>query len=405
MVRTDFVGKTLVCLLAVVCASGPARAEFLTRKQAKRCPRGRIACLPSPTMGTRYLDADSLGKHSYGFTLWERNGVIYTCHGGHVDVTHLRKVADWTGYLAYHIHDMLMKDRTEMSYKMWEPSKHHIRVDYPSGWKYLPSESRDAITREVAIDLASYLAYTASIWHEILTWHGFKGAGIYPEYHSAFSWEDNYSNAMGSHVAALALRDPKRKFNQAVAWHLDREIQRLGGQPKRVARRAGEAVRGLWFKGGYIVVTMVKRHLDIGLDDGWITPWLVPGIAECPDAQPQLCPVPSLKNVERYGFRVTVEIEPKEWEKGEILKKAYPDPQDRRDRIDPTKHLAAIIEAIRAEAVERYGPRADEYEIPAHLAHAETSPPDDGPRAPDDQSHERSRPSGAAGDAELAHDR
>lgn len=405
MVRTGLVGKTLVCLVAIVCASAPAEAEFLSRKQAKRSPRGRIACMPSPTMGTRYLDADDLGKHSYGFTLWEQNGIIYTCRGGHVDVTHLRKVADWTGYLAYHIHDMLMKDRMEMSCKMWEPSKYHLRLEYPSGWQYLPLKSRDTIIREVAIDLASYLAYTASVWHEILTWHGFKGAGIYPEYQSAFSWEDNYSNAMGSYVAALALRDCDREFNQAVTWHLDREIQRLGGQPMRVARQAGEAVRELWFKGGYVVVTMVKRHLDIGLDDGWITPWLVPGMTECPDEQPQPCPVPSLKHVERYGFRVSVEIEPKEWEKREILKKAYPDPQDRRDRIDPTKHLAAIIEAIRAETIERYGPRADEYEIPAHLARIEASRSVAEPQPSSDESHQQSPPSDAAGDAELVHDR
>ena len=371
MVRTNSLAKSLVCLLAVVCTSVPARAEFLSRKQAKRCPRGRVACLPSPTMGSRYLDADNLGRHSYGLTLWEQNGIVYTCRGGHIDVTHLRKVADWTGYLAHHIRNMLTKDLMELSYKLWEPSKYHLRLDYPRGWQYLPLETRDAIIREVAIDLAAYLAYTASIWHEILTWHGFKGAGVYPEYQSAFSWEDNYSNALGAHIGALALRDPDRKFNEAVTWHLDQEIRRLGGQPKRVARQTAEAVRGLWFTGGYVVVTMVKRHLDIGIDDGWIAPWLVPGVADCPDEQPELCVAPSLKSVERHGFHVTMEIEPKEWEKGQILKKAYPDPQDRRDRIDPTEHLAAIVEAIRSETIEWYGPRADEYEIPAHLAHAE----------------------------------
>ncbi len=405
MVRTGLVGTTLMCLAAAWCVSAPARAEFLSRKQARHCPRGRIACLPSPTMGTRYLDADDLGKHSYGFTLWERNGIVYTCRGGHIDVTHLRKVVDWTGYLAYHIHDMLMKNRMEMSYKMWEPSKHHIRLDYPSGWKYLPSTSRDTIAREVAIDLASYLAYTASIWHEILTWHGFKGAGIYPEYHSAFSWEDNYSNAMGSLIAVRALRDPDRQFEQAVTWHLGQEIRRLGGQPRRVARQAGERVRGLWFEGGYVVVTMVKRHLDTGLDDGWITPWVVPGLAECPDEPPQPCPVPNLKAVEQYGFRATVEIEPREWEKEQILKKAYPNPQDRRGWIDPTKHLAAIIEAIRAETIERYGPRADQYEIPSRLAHAGNSPVGSTPQPPGDEAHPASNPGETLDNAELTHDR
>ena len=64
MVRTGPPGNILVCLLAILCAAGPTRAEFLSRKQAKCSPRGRIACLPSPTMGARYLDADNLGKHN-----------------------------------------------------------------------------------------------------------------------------------------------------------------------------------------------------------------------------------------------------------------------------------------------------------------------------------------------------
>ncbi len=364
--------RILVCLLAVFAAAGPSRADFLSRKQAKHSPRGRIACLPSPTMGTRYMDADDLGKHSYGFTLWEKNGIVYTCHGGHIDVTHLRKVADWTAYLAYRFRDIMLRDQAEMSYRMWEPSRYHVKVEYPAGWKYLPAESKNAIAREVAIDLAAYLGYTASIWHEVLTWHGFKGAGIYPEYNSAFSWEDNYSNAMGSTIAALALRDRDRDYDEAVTRYLDQEIRILGGQPKEAARQAGEAVRGLWFEGGYVIVTMIKRHLDVGLDDGYITPWLVPGVAKCPDEEPKLWPVPDLGTVEKHGFHVTVQIEPKEWERGAILKKAFPNEKNRPDRIDPTKQLGLIIEAIRAEAFDRYGPMADKYEDPTK-PHAENS--------------------------------
>lgn len=374
MVRLGPLARLVVCVLAVLCTVVPAEAAFLSARRARRVPRGRIACLPSPTMGTRYLDADDLGHHSYRFTLFgERNGIVYTCRGGHVDVTHLRKVADWTGYLAYHLHDIMVKNDTEISYKMWEPSRYHVTIDYPPGWEYLPSKTKETIAREAAIDLAAYLAYKASVWHEILTWHGFKGVGIYPEYNSAFSWEDNYSNAMGSYIGALALRDPDREFDDAVTWYLDQEIRMLGGQPRHVARQAGEAVRGQWFTGGFVIVTMVKRHLDVGLETGSITPWLVPGIADCPDEEPQPFPIPDLKTVEKYGIHVAIEIEPREWERGQILQKAYPDPENRRDRIDPTKHLAAIMEGIRTEVIDRYGPGADEYEVP-YLASSPGAP-------------------------------
>lgn len=388
MIRVDLPGKTLVCLLAVLCAACPAEAEFLSPRQARRSPRGRIACLPSPTMGTRYLDSDDLGRHSYRFTLWEGNGIVYTCRGGHVDITHLRKVTDWTAYLAYHLREMMLRNETQMSYKMWEPSRYHVEIDYPPGWEYLPLESRSAIAREAAIDLAAYLAYTASVWHEILTWHGFKGAGVYPEYHSAFSWEDNYSNAMGSYIAALALRDREREYAEAVTLYLDQTIRSLGGRPRQMARQAGEAVRGLWFTGGFVIVTMVKRHLDIGFDTGSITPWLVPGMADCPEEAPWLCPVPTLNAMDKHGMRVRVEIQPKEWEKGAILRKAYPDPETRRDRIDPTQHLAVIIEGIRAETIKRYGATADAYEAPKndlHMRLATNADPAASDLGPDDE--------------------
>lgn len=365
MVRVGPLGRPVVCVLALLCAVVPAEAAFLTPRQARRAPRGRIACLPSPTMGTRYIDADDLGRHSYRFTLFgESNGIVYTCRGGHIDVTHLRKIADWTGYLAHHLRDLMMRNETGMTYKMWEPSRYHVTIDYPPGWEYLPPQTKDEIAREAAIDLAAYLAYIASVWHEILTWHGFKGAGIYPEYNSAFSWEDNYSNAMGSSIGALALRDADRAFDDAVTWHLDQQIRMLGGQTRQIAHEAGEAVRGLWFTGGFVVVTMVKRHLDVGLETGSITPWLVPGVADCPEEEPLPFPIPDLKAVERRGINVKIEIEPREWERGQILRKAYPDREDRRDRIDPTEHLAVIMEGIRAEVIERYGRGADTYQAP-----------------------------------------
>ncbi len=30
----------------------------------------------------------------------EGNGILYTCHAGHIDIAHARKAADWTGFLA-----------------------------------------------------------------------------------------------------------------------------------------------------------------------------------------------------------------------------------------------------------------------------------------------------------------
>lgn len=325
-------------------------------------------------MGTRYMDADSLGRHHYGFAIRERNGIVYTCRGGHIDITHLRKVSDWTAFLAYHIRQAMLKDHTQLSFKLLEPSRYHVLIRYPSGWKDLPLEKKRQIVEDASVTLGQYLAYTGSVWHEVLTWHGFKGAGVYPEYHSAFSWEDNYSNCMGGYIADRALRDPDHGFEEAMTLCLNREIRKLGPRSKGVARDAGEAVRNEWFTGSLIFCTMLKRHMDIGVDDGWITPWLIPAASGCETTEPILYPVPSLNSLRRQGFYIDVEIDPRVWEKDEILRIIYSDPENSNGRIAPEKHFGPIIEHIRVVANQRYGPRADVYELPAALAaHMQTA--------------------------------
>lgn len=365
MVRKRYLRAIWFCLSVAVLGVGTSQARFLTAQQAKKSPRGRVACLPSPTMGTRYIDPAALGQHSYGFCLFEKNGIVYTCRGGHIDITHLRKVSDWTAYLAFHIRQAMLKDHTQLSFELLEPSRYHVRVRYPHNWRSLTATEKYEIATDAAITLGQYLAYMGSVWHEILTWHGFKGAGVYPEYHSAFSWEDNYSNVMGGYIADMALRDCDHDFEEAMALLLDQEIQRLEPRSKHIARQAGEAVRNEWFTGGFIFCTMLKRHLDTGLDDGWITPWLIPTVADCESVEPILYPAPSLKPLRDYGFHVGVEIDPKVWEKNKILRIVYVDPDNNRGRIVPEKHFGPIIEHIRVTAIQRYGPHADIYELPS----------------------------------------
>ncbi len=359
-IRMKCFRNILFGMLLIATGNSPSDAKFLTDNEAKSPPRPRIACLPTPTFGTRYLDPDNLSPHAYNFALWESDGIVYTCRGGHIDLTHLRKTADWTAYLAYHIRQALLDSKAHLAFKMHEPSRYQVRLQYPHGWKHLLPDERQEIARDASVKLGQYLAYVGSAWHEILTWYGYKGSGFFPEYHSSFSWEDNYSNALGSYIGVLALRDAEHDFVEAMALLIERELQALQVQPKGTAKDAAERVRGSWFTGGYLKVTMVKRHLDVGLDNGMVMPWLIPNVGACHGAAPKPYPVPTLAPLEEHEFHVTVEIEPREWERNEILRVVYPNPKGREARIEPAKHFGAIIEDIRATAVERYGPRADE---------------------------------------------
>jgi hypothetical protein len=312
-------------------------------------PKWRKGYYASATPGTIFLGPENLGAHGSS----EGNGIIYTCKAGHIDIAHLRKTADWTAFLAEKTYEKLLDDRKTFTFKLLEPSRYHVRIAYPQSWKSLSTEQKRQIAREVAIDLGQYFAYTATTWHEILTWFGYKITKVYSEFPSAFGWEDQISNLLGSHVASKAMRTTGVDFNEAVTAALDKELARLDIQPKKVAHRASQKVSGDWYSGGlYFFVIVRKRNLDIGLDDGHVTPFLIPGIEECEGAGPVSYPVPD-PDVLEHGFSVSLQIEPREKVRKKILRIAHPTMPG--SRIDPELHFARIMEHITRTAIEKWG--------------------------------------------------
>jgi hypothetical protein len=176
----------------------------------------------------------------------------------------------------------MMKGETEFSFRTIEPSKYIVTINYPDNWTQL--SEKETIAKDTSIRLGQYFAYMTTLWHEIITWHGYKTTWIFSEYISSFSWEDLYSDLLGTHLAARALRDEQHSYNDAMTIAIDEELQKLDAQPPRVAISATRKVEGKWYAGGlYFFVTMRKRNFDTGLDDGSLTPWLVPGI--CSDGE------------------------------------------------------------------------------------------------------------------------
>lgn len=101
-------------------------------------PRPRLGTLPTPPPGPRFYEPDNLGKHSYNFNLFEKNGIVYTCKAGHIDITHLRCNADDTRYHIRMIKETLLKNKKEYSFSPgWEISKHKVTFIYPESWKNL----------------------------------------------------------------------------------------------------------------------------------------------------------------------------------------------------------------------------------------------------------------------------
>lgn len=330
-------------------------------------PRMRWGAYPAAILGTPFL-GPNLGAHGYGYRVSEKDGIVYTCRASHVDIAHLRIAADWTAHLTAQTYRHLMKNDRGFSYKLAaDRSREYVQFSYPADWSSLSEPQRSEIAREVALAVGPYLTYTMTTWHEILTWFGFKCVGLPNEFPSAFSWEDAFSNLLGTVVAVQALQDAQHPYNEAMEIALDREMAKLGIQPAGVAKQASESVKGKWYTGDLVMfVTMRKRNFDIGSGDGIITPSLIPNVPQCPGAEPLSYPAPKLDVLARHGFAMTLEIEPHEWESGKILRIVYGDKP--KKRVNPEQHLPVVMDYIRQAATALY-PEFD------YVAYEDGTPP------------------------------
>lgn len=320
-------------------------------------PKARLGTLPSATAGSRFLEPGGLGWHSYLISPFERNGIVYTCNGGHIDLAHVRWNADYTKYTAKRTLRTLVKKRKGFWFNVvMEPSKHQITFEYPQNWDNLSELEKETIANDISIHVGPYIAYNATVWHEILTWFNVHFVGIEPEFHSSFSWEDMYSNLLGTTLGVEAIQDKEHGYNKAMTLAINRKLEELGAQPKKTAIDASKKMKGIWFSGGTpitgnLFVKTLKKNVDIGIDDGYVTPVIVPGI--CNDANPVSLPVHNLDVLKKYGFKMKYEIFPNVWEEDEILQIVHSQVDGKA--IEPDKHYPAIMEFIKKQAVEKYG--------------------------------------------------
>ncbi len=334
--------------------SGPA--DQVIYKGFSGSPRVRYGTYPIDIVGTPFV-GPNLGAHGYHLTLAEKDGVAYTCRGGTVDIIHVRIAADWTSYLIATTYKHLMKNDPGFSYKLAVDRSHsRLRFTYPPNWTSLPQEQRSAIAKEVAFAVGPYLAFTMTSWHEMITWFGFKCIGLPTEFPSAFSWEDSYSNLLGTIIATRALRDSQHPYNQAVKIAIDEEMQKLGILPAGRARQIAHSVKGDWYTGDFVLMVDIKmRNFDIGIGDGYVTPTLIPGVQECPNPKPISYPVPTLDVLPKYGFALSLEIEPREWERHKYLQVVYGDKPG--TVIHPETDFPLIMDYICQRAAARWGPQ------------------------------------------------
>jgi len=331
------------------------RDHYKFEELAKHHPTTRIGTLANSAMVALTWDSSKLGKHGYTPNGSERNGVVYTCRGGHLDLAHVRNVADWTGYLASKSYWNINNDNETFSFKLGEDAMCFVDIKYPDNWKDISDEDKDTAARDISFGLGQYLAHQFSVWHEIITWFGYKSVGVYPEFKSAFSWEDTYSDLLGSRIGYAALRNNEYCFSDAVTLALDQEMANLGIQHRNVARVAAQKMRSKKCKDLVPTANIETRNFDVGVDDGNITPWIVPSVGSCQQEPPQAYPVPDLKFLDKYGFSIKFQIEPKVWEKTKIMKVVYGDDYKKTNLIEPSEHFGKVMTYIEQQAAKKFG--------------------------------------------------
>lgn len=322
-------GLLAVAILAGGCASGDE-------------PHQRLGAFFGSPGGMSYPDPNDLGRHSYRFSLDEKDGgLVYTSRGGFIDIGHVREAADRAAYASRIACENLLAGRTGFSLRIIEPSIYYVAVSYPADWNKMPESRRRELALEASIPLGQYIAHKSLIWHEIITGFGFSSTGIFSEKISSFSFEDTYSDAVGIMLGGQSLRDP-RPYDNAMTDLLHRELISLGVQRPDVARQAVKHIEGRWFTGDwYFFVSMKEPNFDIGTGTGFVTPKLVADI--CPGT-PEPCPVPTLEPLKKLGFSATIAIDPRIWEEKQIFRTVHM--EDSTDMIRPEVHFPEIIDEM-----------------------------------------------------------
>jgi hypothetical protein len=307
-------------------------------------PRARWGFTPLE----KYGDPNQLGTHSYHFSGSEGYGVLYTLRGGSVDPDHIRGNADLTRWTYLRAKRTIEKGKRGFAVSpSFEMTTNKVKIDYPDNWEDLSKADKERIAHEAALIIAPVVSYHCSVWHEMLTWKGTHFALIEPEHNSAFSWEDVYSNVIGTDLAMQAIRDGNisvSDYNRAMTQLIDEELQRLQVVSREKAIEIVKSVRGTWHNGRF---ELMKRNMDIGCDDGMITPSVIPGFT---DEESISRMIPTLDGLNELGITIQYTISSVYFENFELKKIAGSD-----GPVEPLKHYPKIMENIEQEAIEKYG--------------------------------------------------
>jgi len=338
----------------------------------------RVALGAIPVPGIRLsnvIGLEELGPHNYdnGTLAFEgsyagappitaeKNGLVYTCRGGFVDTAHVRDYADWTVFFVAAVARHLL---TGGVIELPSEGARRRAVIRPLDASFV--ERHGALS--VVVPMAAWLSFQISIWHEIATWYGWHAIRGWPEELSAFSPEDVFSNVLGIRIAAgliEAQATPSEDvYNHNMTWWIHEVLRDLDAVSPKLAREALAQVDGVWWDSHARLPSrdlVRRRSIAIG---STLAPWLASDVAPEEDPSGPLAercsrsrdravlPMPE----ELFGIPIR-DIATLEIEVGEALSERFRFPRP-EGRWITQEDFPRILRAVRAEAVEFFGPAA-----------------------------------------------
>ena len=291
----------------------------------------------------------------------ENNALIYTCRGGFIDTAHVRDYADWTMFWTAAI---ARASETGTTVELpSEGGRRRVVI------RALPPQLVERYgLRRVAVSMAQWLAFELSIWHEIATAYGWASIELYPEYVSAFSPEDLYSNLLGIKIAGGLLFQPGAAATDSLYdQNMDRWLHETLAYLQPVDADAGKAaamlVDGVWWNSKARLPDpglVLRRNYDIGDE---IAPWLIsqaytsPAMQawvdrECHGAErPLVLRRQDSLHGARFSDLLTFEIDVD-------VPDHFPFPRPGSTRITQDD-FPLVVQDVRRRNVARFGPEAD----------------------------------------------
>jgi len=291
----------------------------------------------------------------------ERNGLVYTCRGGFIDTAHVRDYADWAIFLAARIARIALAGGT---IELPDEGGSRRVVVRP-----LPASAIERYgLRPVVVNLAQWLAFELSIWHEIATWYGWSSVPGFSERASAFSPEDLYSNMVGTKLMLAVVYQSQARseftYNRAIDAWLAATLGLLGAVPRDLGREVSVAVDGLWWDSKRRLPDprlVQRRNFGIGSP---VRPWLAPERVLPEDLRRRLDEAcggdltaidfanPAVRGGVALADYVSLEIEVDD---GLAAKEPFASRGRRISQAD----LPSIVGIVREQALAELGPRAD----------------------------------------------